>query len=235
MNKRIFSIILIALFVLTTATAAFSENAYRLLLDVNGKKHTVNALKKDGKVHIQAEDLSKIFNAHLRYGFRKHVVFLNRTPIKGCPLYAGKRYIRVSAAAKVLNFKFQQAGEKMIRFYKGDKPPASASSSGGALDVKIIRKEKTSSSNPNEITYTLGVSLANRTDAGINISNNNFALEEDSGRKHPVNRRKFGSPVFVEPGKTAKVDRIYFTVPKDAKIKYLLVFKRRKILGKTSF
>jgi hypothetical protein len=106
---------------------------------------------------------------------------------------------------------------------------------GDYVTMVILNKQAGDTSNPNEIMYSLTVQFTNNTQKSFQVTNNDLFLTEESGRKYAVNRLRFAEALFLEPGKTVTCDRIYFTVPRDSKIQYLVLYKRGIVGGKAVF
>lgn len=106
---------------------------------------------------------------------------------------------------------------------------------GNFVEIVILDKQQTTSSNPNEVMYSLKVQFTNKTKKSFQLTNNDLYITDASGKKYFVNRLRFAENLFLEPDKPVTTDRVYFMVPGDARIQTLVIFKLGKVLGQTAF
>lgn len=143
----------------------------------------------------------------------------------------------ILAACVFCIFLCTAAGAQGKKPWKKPTPAASTAvpQKGSYVEIVILNKQVTDTSNPGEIMYTLAVQFTNKTKKAAQITNNDLFLVEDSGRKYAVNRLRFAESLFLEPGEPVSADRIYFTVPRSAKPQKLVLYKRGILAGSAAF
>jgi hypothetical protein len=112
--------------------------------------------------------------------------------------------------------------------------PVFAEPKGEYLTLSVAKMERTDTSNPGEVMLSFTVNVTNKSSEPVQFTNNNFGLMDSTGMKHLVNRARFFAMLMVEPGKTVTADRIFFNIPKEAKPKELVLFLKRKAVGRVS-
>lgn len=101
--------------------------------------------------------------------------------------------------------------------------------------LQILKTDKSATSNSSEVMYTLTVKVTNDTDKAGQFSNNNFAAIDSEGRRYTVTRKRFREEVFLKPGESTTVDRIYFVVDAETRLEWLELRKGKKLGGKVKF
>ena len=222
MMGKIHKILMVAM-VLVAMVTGFAWSSIKVV--VNGIEHTSGSINRRGGIFLESEDVKKIFGVTVKAGsFRSMRV--DGKIIRGCPKVDGKRYVNAGSLAGVLGYKLKVEGtEKLTYTRAGD-------ATGGKVDLKVLDKKTGDSKEEGKVVYTLKVEFKNNTDAKVTLNLQNFYLQEESGTSRHVNDDNSKDDVKVEPGKTITIEKINFTIPGDAKIKYLVFNRGRKLSDK---
>lgn len=215
--------VLVVTLLLAVMVTGFAWGSIKVV--VNGKEHTAGSVNRRGGTFLESEDVKKIFGVTVKAGnFRSMRV--DGKLIRGCPKVNGKRYINAGSLAGVLGYKLKVEGTEKLTFTRaGD-------ATGGKVGLKVLDKKTGEPNDEGKMTYTLKVEFTNNTDSKVTLNLQNFYLEEESGTSRHVNDDNSKDDVTVEPGKTVTLQKINFTIPKDAKIKYLVFHRGRKLSDK---
>lgn len=103
------------------------------------------------------------------------------------------------------------------------------------VSINVTKKERAVTSSPTDVMYVIEAEVANLGDKSIQVSNNQFRLRDENGRIYRVNRVRYAREASIMPGQKAGMDRIFFTVPRDARVTSLLLYRGGKLTGRTDF
>lgn len=231
MKKMIIILIISALMTTLFYNYIYSQTTTPIIANVDGKKFRILTIKQNNAIFLDAEQLSRCLNLTIKDGPGSSI-YLNDRLIIGVITHENKKYVNADAFAKAFGYQIRKGKARQIVFSSsGD-----ALTTGGLIvEIAITSKQRSETSNPNEVMYTLKVSFRNIGKTAVRFTNNNLFLEDDAGKKYRVSRLGFAQPIDLQPYATAESDRIYYVVPRDTDIKYLKLIKGKTVIGMTSF
>jgi len=118
---------------------------------------------------------------------------------------------------------------------KTPSPQATQSDAQPSITMAVTDKQSTTTSNPNNLLITLSLRFTNSGSTLVQFTNNNIALIDSTGKRYLVNRARFAETVAVGPGGSAECSRVFFEVPREAKISDVILFMKGKVVARTRF
>ncbi|MGV8121560.1 MAG: hypothetical protein AB2L14_17510 [Candidatus Xenobiia bacterium LiM19] len=118
------------------------------------------------------------------------------------------------------------------------KTPSCQATQGEAqssITVAVTDKQSTTTSNPNNVLITLSLRFTNTGSTLIQFTNNNIALLDSAGKRYLVTRARFAETVAVSPGGSADCSRVFFEVPREARISEVILFMKGAVVARTRF
>jgi len=118
------------------------------------------------------------------------------------------------------------------------KTPSVQATQGDArpsITVAVIDRQSTTTSNPDNLLITLSLRFTNTGSTLIQFTNNNIALLDSAGKRYHVTRARFAETVAVSPGGSADCSRVFFEVPREARISEVILFMRGAVVARTRF
>ncbi|MHC9542117.1 MAG: hypothetical protein AB9903_21620 [Vulcanimicrobiota bacterium] len=118
------------------------------------------------------------------------------------------------------------------------KTPSGQATQGEAqpsITVAVTDRQSTTTSNPNNVLITLSLRFTNTGSTLIQFTNNNIALLDSAGKRYLVTRARFAETVAVSPGGSADCSRIFFEVPREARISEVILFMKGAVVARTRF
>lgn len=213
---------------------------------LDGKSHSITMLEAQGNLFLDVIKLSQITGHKVKKG-EGRTVYFGSTLVRGAIKYNDKAYVNAGSFAQAMGYGMKKDSPCKVYYTSTGSPPQTGTAagkdvpepgtgkSGESVSLSITDKEKTDTSKPGEVMYSLNVRFTNRGDKVVHFSNNNLYLETSSNKRYYITRLKFRQTFSLNPGESGSSDRIYFVVPKDASINTLVLYKGGKVLGKTSF
>ncbi len=104
-----------------------------------------------------------------------------------------------------------------------------------SISMVITDRQSAATSSPNNLLYTVSLRFTNNGSSPVQFTNNNIALLDNSGRKYFVSRLKFAETVIISAGGSAECSRVFFEVPRDAKVSEAILLLQGKIVARTKF
>lgn len=118
------------------------------------------------------------------------------------------------------------------------KTPSGQATQGEAqslITMAVTDRQSTTTSNPNNVLITLSLRFTNAGSTLIQFTNNNIALLDSAGKRYLVTRARFPETVAVSPGGSADCSRVFFEVPREAKISEVILFMKGAVVARTRF
>ncbi|MDQ7824103.1 MAG: hypothetical protein RDV48_14980 [Candidatus Eremiobacteraeota bacterium] len=109
------------------------------------------------------------------------------------------------------------------------------SAASGKVSLAITSKSSATTSNPSEVMHALSVQFTNNGTSQVQFTSNCLYLLDSAGRKYLPTRKVFAETLFLQPGESKTIDRIYFMTAPDTRVESLTLFRGTVILGTTRF
>jgi hypothetical protein len=103
------------------------------------------------------------------------------------------------------------------------------------VELAVMQKQTGATSKPGQIMYTLSVQVTNKSSKLLQFTNNRFFLIDSRGARLPVNRARYPEAVAVAAGQATICDRIFFDVPSEARIEWLVLIVGSREAGRVKF
>lgn len=104
-----------------------------------------------------------------------------------------------------------------------------------SITMAVMDRQSTTTSNPNNLLITLSLRFTNTGSTLTQFTNNNIALLDSAGKRYHVTRARFAETVAVSPGGSADCSRVFFEVPREARISEVILFMKGAVVARTKF
>ena len=218
----------VGLLILLLATPALAKNFIQCSVRVSGKTpFKVDSIYPGKKSYLEVKGLAAKMGWRLGSGSKK-VVKLDNHTFTDFKRYKRKTYVSTDAVAQKFGYKATvKSGGLVVDLW-----PVNAATAGSTvnLSVRLLKKEKLPSPMPDHDTLRLTLSVRNPGSEIIRLKAKDFEVKDGRGGTYACQ----GSfDLGVDPGKTSRVDRLYFNVPKKVQAtQFRIKNKEGKILGK---
>lgn len=112
-------------------------------------------------------------------------------------------------------------------------PGAAQKAQKASVGLKLVKLDKTTTSNPNESLYELSLELTNTGSELVRFNNNEVLLVDDQDKYHRVVRLRNRQVMILKPGESAVSDRMFYQLPNGVKPKRAVLRVGNKVLGET--
>lgn len=111
--------------------------------------------------------------------------------------------------------------------------PGLAQKARPSVAMKLVKMDKTTTSNPNESLYEVSLEFTNTGSELVRFNNNEVLLVDDQGKYHRVVRLRNRQVMILKPGESAVADRMFYQLPNGVKPKRAVLRVGNKVLGET--
>lgn len=112
-------------------------------------------------------------------------------------------------------------------------PGVAQKKSPPSVGMKLVKLDKTTTSNPNESLYEFSLELTNTGTELVRFNNNEVLLVDNQDKYHRVVRLRNRQVMILKPGESVVADRMFYQLPNEVKPKRAVLRVGNKILGET--
>ncbi len=111
--------------------------------------------------------------------------------------------------------------------------PGLAQKAKPSVAMKLVKMDKTTTSNPNESLYEVSLEFTNTGSELVRFNNNEVLLVDDQDKYHRVVRLRNRQVMILKPGESVMSDRMFYQLPNGVKPKRAVLRVGNKVLGET--
>jgi hypothetical protein len=200
-------------------------------VQVNGQKtFKVNSIYPDQKVYLEVNGLASNMGWRVIPENNGQSVRIDGKSFTDLKEYERRTYVNAETLGAAFGYDVDSMQSGLVVNFWTKGSAKSGAAAAQAYSIRVLKKEKTTSSVPDYDTYKLMVEVTNSSATPARLNANQFRMLDASGGNH----RCQGSFEIGLPAKRAtKVEGIFFSIPRMAAPKELvLVDDKEQPLGK---